>query len=447
MKYDVFISYSRKDAAVADQIAKAFDAAGISYFMDRQEMEGGLESSKVHATAIKESTVFLFLASKNSYESKYTLNEIVYAFNKKEDPQIIPYIIDGSTLPDELDLTFSSFKCRDMRQLPIQTVVEDVLERIGRKTDSPIGSTTPPQTNYDSKMVSRKRRVWPWLAAVLAVALVVILSMRGCSGGAAGGKGGKESPVVVDTTYTVTYQEGSIMVNGKKCYDMKYMKGGTFTMGCTAEQGEYCYDNEKPAHQVTLSSFYMGETEVTQALWKAVMGSEPTEFDGWTSKYGRGDDYPAYRVSYDDIVKEFIPKLNRLTGKNFRLPTEAEWEYAARGGNKSKGYKYSGSNNLEDMAWYCDNSDHKTHPVRTKSANELGLYDMSGNELEWCGDWYGDYISEGQTDPKGPSTGSYRVLRGGSCCCFDARDCCVFDRNSCSSPDNRGFGFRLVMVQ
>ena len=202
MKYDVFISYSRKDAAVADQIAKAFDAAGISYFMDRQEMDGGLEASKVHATAIKESTVFLFLASKNSYESKYTRNEVAYAFNKKENPQIIPYIIDGSTLPDELELTLSSFKCRDMRQHAIQTVVEDVLERIGRKTDSPIGSTTPPQTNYDSKMVFRKRRVWSWIVAVcavVAVVLVVVLTMRGCGNGTNSTDGNGEQTAVADT--------------------------------------------------------------------------------------------------------------------------------------------------------------------------------------------------------------------------------------------------------
>ena len=185
MKYDVFISYSRKDMAVADQIAKAFDAAGISYFIGRQEMDGGLESSKVLATAIKESTVFLFLASKNFYESKYTRNEVAYVFNKKEDPQIIPYIIDGSTLPDELELTLSSFKCRDMRQHPIQTVVEDVLEKIGQKSDSRYSPAPALQPIPDSKIASRKRKLWPWLAAVLAVALVVILAilaMRGCGG-------------------------------------------------------------------------------------------------------------------------------------------------------------------------------------------------------------------------------------------------------------------------
>ena len=183
MQYDVFISYSRKDMAVADQIAKAFDAAGISYFIGRQEMDGGLESSKVLATAIKESTVFLFLASKNSYESKYTRNEVAYVFNKKEDPQIIPYIIDGSTLPDELELTLSSFKCRDMRQHPVETVVGDVLEKLGRTSDARYRPTPAPKPSAPvSKSVFQWRRMWPWLAAVLAIALVVILAMRGCGG-------------------------------------------------------------------------------------------------------------------------------------------------------------------------------------------------------------------------------------------------------------------------
>ena len=186
--------------AVADKVAEAFDAAGISYFIDRQEMGGGLDSSKVIATAIKESTVFLFLASKNSYESKYTRNEVVYAFNKKENPQIIPYIIDGSTLPDELELTLSSFKCCNMRNHSIQTVVEDVLEKVGRRSDSPIGHTADSKPVADTQPNSRRRKLWPWLAvcAVLTVALVVILAMRGC-GGAKSTEGNGEQTALSDT--------------------------------------------------------------------------------------------------------------------------------------------------------------------------------------------------------------------------------------------------------
>ena len=187
-------------------------------------------------------------------------------------------------------------------------------------------------------------------------------------------------------------------------FRMIKVEGGTFTMGATSEM-ENPYDDEKPTHQVTLSSYYIGETEVTQALWKAVMGSNPSEF--------KGDDLPVEQVSWDDY-QTFISKLNALTGKNFRLPTEAEWEFAARGGNQSRHTPYSGSSRIDDVAWYLYNSGEKTHPVKTKQPNELGIYDMSGNVWEWCQDWDGDYSSYAQTNPTGASSGSDRVIRGGS---------------------------------
>ena len=202
----------------------------------------------------------------------------------------------------------------------------------------------------------------------------------------------------------------TISVNGVS-FTMIAVEGGTFNMGAQSTNPDGAnYDSdadseESPVHSVTLSDYYIGETEVTQELWQAVMGSNPSNF--------LGNQKPVERVSWN-YCKEFIEKLNNLTGKNFRLPTEAEWEYAARGGNKSQGYKYSGSNNVEDVAWYEDNSNNVTHHVKTKSPNELGIYDMSGNVWEWCEDWYGNYSSEAQTNPTGPSSGPGRVLRGGS---------------------------------
>ena len=199
-------------------------------------------------------------------------------------------------------------------------------------------------------------------------------------------------------------------VNGVS-FKMIAVKGGTFQMG--SDDG---YEWEKPVHQVTLSDYYIGETEVTQELWTAVMGSNPSYYTGNMQR-------PVEMVSWIDC-QTFISKLNQLTGETFRLPTEAQWEYAARGGNKSKGYTYSGSNVLDDVAWYDDNSDGMTHPVKTKAPNELGIYDMSGNVWEWCSDWYGDYSSAAQTDPTGPATGSSHVSRGGSWN-FDATSCRV----------------------
>lgn len=226
-----------------------------------------------------------------------------------------------------------------------------------------------------------------------------------------------------------------VKVNGVR-FNMISVDGGTFTMGATSEQGPDYFDNELPTHQVTLSDYYIGQIEVTQELWEAVMGNNPSRFTG-------NSRYPVEKVSWDDC-QEFIQELNRLTGKRFRLPTEAEWEFAARGGNYSKGYKYSGSNHIDDVARHYGNSGGMTHEVATCTPNELCIYDMSGNVDEWCSDWYGDYSSSSQTDPSGPAGGSFRVNRGGSCRSF-ATGCRVSSRGS-NSPDYREFicGFRLV---
>ena len=188
-------------------------------------------------------------------------------------------------------------------------------------------------------------------------------------------------------------------------FKMIFVRGGTFMMGATPEQGKDVEDNENPVHQVTLSDYFIGETQVTQSLWKAVMGTNPSYF--------KGDDLPVEEVSWNDC-QNFIQKLNALTGKTFHLPTEAEWEYAARGGDKCQNFKYAGGNTIGDVAWYKDNCDDKAHSVKGKRPNELGLYDMSGNVWEWCEDRYENYNVSHQNDPKGPLFGLDHLLRGGS---------------------------------
>ena len=220
--------------------------------------------------------------------------------------------------------------------------------------------------------------------------------------------------------------------------DMVRVEAGTFTMGATPEMKD-SYKDDKPTHQVTLTNdYYIGKYEVTQALWQAVMGNNPSKF--------KGDNLPVENVSWDDCQK-FISKLNRITGKTFRLPTEAEWEYAARGGKKSGGYQYSGSSNLSDVAWSKDNSGSKTHAVGSKQANELGIYDMSGNVREWCQDWDGKYSSSSQVNPTGANSGAFRIIRGGSW-----RDDAMYCRSSFRDGltpfyRNIDLGLRLVLSE
>ena len=222
--------------------------------------------------------------------------------------------------------------------------------------------------------------------------------------------------------------------------NMVTIPSGSFTMGCTSEQGSDCADDEKPTRQVQIKGFKMGKYEVTQAEWRAVMGSDPSEL------YFKGcDQCPVERVSWDDI-QDFIKKLNQKTGKRYRLPSEAEWEYAARGGQN---YKYAGSNDIGTVAWYDENSNKKTHPVGTKKGNGYGLYDMSGNVWEWCQDKWHDSYKDAPPDSRAWESGSSsgRVLRGGGWYAY-ARGCRVSNRNR-SSPDLHFnfLGFRLALSQ
>lgn len=246
----------------------------------------------------------------------------------------------------------------------------------------------------------------------------------------------------LDSIATYTYEEGqdddqdnadTKQYNvGGVVFNMIKVQAGTFKMGSTTGESD-----EQPVHSVTISKdYYIGETEVTQELWTAVMGSNP-------SYNTSGSQLPVEKVSWNDC-QTFVSKLNSLTKANFRLPTEAEWEFAARGGNKSAGYTYSGSNTIGDVAWYTSNSGGKTHVVKTKQPNELGIYDMSGNVMEWCSDWYGNYSSASVTNPTGASSGSNRVDRGGGWGSSAAYCRCAYRNSHTPSYAGSGLGLRLV---
>ena len=330
-------------------------------------------------------------------------------------------------------------KCRltEEQKLKEDEARRDAEEEARRKAEEEQKRKAEEQKRNTAKKSSSKN-AWLWIVigVIAVVGIIIVVNSNGNSsdsgnskqtGGAIQSGNNTLSQQIFSKTYTA---------NGVS-FDMMMVKAGTFTMGATSEM-EDPDSGEKPAHQVTLTNdYYIGKTEVTQALWKAVMGNNPSYF--------KGDNLPVENVSWDDCQK-FISKINSLTGQNLRLPTEAEWEFAARGGNNSNHYQYSGSNELGDVAWYYGNSGDKTHVVATKQPNELGLYDMSGNVWEWCSDWHGNYSSSSQTNPTGPNSGSYRATRGGSWYNY-ARICRSSDRGA-SAPDFSGFdlGLRLVLV-
>ncbi|MCQ2288620.1 MAG: bifunctional serine/threonine-protein kinase/formylglycine-generating enzyme family protein [Muribaculaceae bacterium] len=287
--------------------------------------------------------------------------------------------------------------------------------------------------NIAKKSGSKKAWIWSLVGVIAVVGIIIGVNSNGDISDSISSK---QSGGAIQSGTNASYSDGVLNIDSVT-YEMVKVQAGTFTMGATPEMKDPG-DGEKPTHQVTLTNdYYIGKTEVPQALWKAVMGNNPSDF--------KGDNLPVESVSWNDCQK-FISKLNSLTGQDFRLPTEAEWEFAARGGNNSNHYQYSGSNKLDDVAWYDGNSGDKTHAVATKQPNELGIYDMSGNVWEWCFDWYGNYSGSTQTNPSGPNSGSNRVNRGGGWS-YDAGGCRSSLRYYNTPEFSRDcLGLRLVLV-
>ena len=242
-------------------------------------------------------------------------------------------------------------------------------------------------------------------------------------------------PFTLDVVMILACKTKSFKVKGVT-FDMIEVEGGTYMMGATKEQEQYAHDNEKPVHEVTVSSFYIGKYEVTENLWNAVMhGKKPIK--------DSAGEMPKIGITWNE-AQVFIQKLNKITKSKFRLPTEAEWQYAARGGKASNGFVYSGSDNLSKVGWYAGN-DQRRHQVGMADPNELGIYDMSGNVIEFCSDYYGSYSAEKQVNPKGPATGNKRVVVGGSY--SSGSKVCRVSSRIAMVPDKKygDCGFRLVL--
>lgn len=375
----IFISYKRADKERVFVIKDSIEqATGERCWIDLDGIESDAQFVEVIMNAIDDCEVFLFMRSKEhnkitNHSTDWTIREVNYALCEKK--RIVFINLDNAPLPRWFKFMF------------------------------------PNQQEIDSSDSIKLKKFYDDLICWLNIAKT------------------KSEEIA----YKQFACEETITVNGVSFIMIK-IEGGDFTMGSTQEQVNDAYEWESPSHLVTLSDYMIGETPVTQALWQAIMGSNPSNFSGLQN--------PVENVSWDDC-QIFIEKLNKITNRNFRLPTEAEWEFAARGGNKSKGYKFAGSNILSSVAWYEENSDATTHPVKQKIPNELGLYDMNGNVQEWCWDKFKLYNDIMHEEMIGAFAKSY-ALRGGSWSA-DVRECRVSSRFFWDSIRLDTVGLRLAL--
>lgn len=416
MKYDVFISYSSKDQKVVEAMCAYLEQHKIRCFVAYRDIPKGVVWAKAIVEALDESKMMVVVFSEEFNLSDQVDREIELASEDKKP--ILTFRISDAMFKGAKKYYLKNINWIDAFPHP-EKVFDALLDNV-HKLIGQHGSQMP-----DGPATGLKTRDQDAAAEPLCPCGSGKF-FKDCHGKA---EDGSEKEIKSEDAGGKDFV---LKVKGVE-YPMVFVEGGTFMMGSDDSEA---YPTEKPVHQVTLNSYCIGKYEVTQELWEAVMGSNPSHF--------KGARRPVEQVSWDDC-QVFIRKLNSLTGKNFKLPTEAQWEYAARGGKKSRGYKYSGSNTIGDIAWYDGNSGSKTHDVGTKSPNELGLYDMAGNVWEWCSDWCGDYSYSSQTNPSGPSSGSNRVCRGGSW--DDNAWVCRFSNRGGSSPviSNYYLGFRLCL--
>lgn len=447
----IFISYSRHDLDIVKPIIRQIESkVNVKCWIDWDGIESGSQFKNVIVKAIDAVDTVVFFVSNNSMRSHFIQLEIEYAQNTGK--RVIPIILDGGTLRGWFLFTLGSIDYIDIKnKLQFNKLISNLQSWYGAEEQEANNVTVNDSDNAEKQAADlpHKSSFWskllrPKYLTSLACVLVIGLAL-GCYQIFFSSDSLQPTPQPTPTSDN-TYIENVKDLNMK----MIYVKGGTFIMGASSGDSD-AYDHERPAHQVTLDSYYIAEFEVTQFQWQKIMGSSINNQiakSAWSNTYGVGNDYPVYYVSWEE-ANEFCDKLSSCTGMKYRLPTEAEWEFAARGGNagKNSGNKYSGSSFAEDVAWSREYSESSAHLVGQKQANELGLYDMSGNVWEWCMDDYDKYSSNNQTNPiRVLDDADSKVLRGGSWC-RDSVDCRVSFR-SFANKTHRGssYGFRVVCL-
>ncbi len=443
-KYDIFISYSRKDSDKVNAIVNYIEKAGFHVWIDKNGIESGEGFKHVIVNAIENSSVVLFFSSENSHHSPWTAKEVGVAVSLKK--HIIPIHLDSSNYNKEImfdlvNIDFIDYTDPSKHEAVLQKLIKSLEKHCSIDADVKISRDFSFHETVSHKGNSRNNRNI-FIVAITLIAIILI--------------GIGYYVFKNDTDMSIAEIEDierriDVQIENSQ-FTMYYVKPGTFWMGAQSNDAKCRNYNEEAAeeegnvHKVTLDGFYMSETEVTQAQWIAVMGNN--NLPEWSQEIGLGDNYPAYGVSFTD-AQVFTAKLSAITGRKFRLPTEAEWEWAARGAH-DKCYTYSGSNNIDLVANYDneDNAPKTLKEVKMKQPNELKLYDMSGNLWEWCSDYWEDtYKSDSIKNPQGPSMGEEHVNRGGA---FEslARRCRVTTRRS--RPTNytsKHLGFRVVMTK
>ncbi len=371
MLYDVFISYSSDDKKVVEGLCAYLEQHKIRCFVAYRDIPIGKPWANAVVEALDQSRMMLVVFSENFNRSTQVDREIEIA--SEDQKPILTFRITNTHFEGCKKYYLKNINWIDAFPNPAQTfglalnAVEALLS-MPHSTNKGGGTPSLPHINSENRH-PRRHIYWMAIAVVFAICIGIVVWF--------------------------------ILPNNTIQPDMVFVKGGEFVMGDSVGDG---HPDEHPAHKVTISDFYIGRYEVTQAEWVAVMGNNPSRF--------KGDNLPVDNVSWNDI-QEFLLRLNQQTGKKYRLPTEAEWEFAARGGIYSRNYKYSGSDDISDVAWYCENAGGQPHPVGLKRNNELMLYDMCGNVWEWCQDWYEPYSDSDLTVSPLAERGMCRILRGG----------------------------------